>query len=73
MGLLDTDREHFILARNRRVEVRPLMRGAPRVQEFQDERDRLFLPVVAARELPPEAGELVGPLARAEPDHDAPA
>src|SRR3989442_7089947 len=61
----------FMLARNRRVEVRPLMRGAPRMQEFKDEHNRLFLPGVAAREVPPEAGELVGPIARPEPDHDA--
>ena len=29
--------------------------------------------VVAALEIPPEACELVGPIARAQPDHDAPA
>src|SRR5262247_2554286 len=63
VGLLDTDGEHFILPRYRRVEEWPLMRGAPCVQELQDEGKRLFLPVVAGRELSPEAGELVGPIA----------
>ena len=47
------------------------MRGATRVQELQDEGNRLFLPVVAGRELPPEAGELVRPIARPQADHDA--
>ena len=32
---------------------------------------RLFLPVVAGREIPPEAGELVGPIARPQAEHDA--
>ena len=55
------------LPRNRCVEERPRMHGAPRVQDFQDEGKCLFLRL-AGGELPAQSLlELVGPIA----EHDA--
>jgi hypothetical protein len=71
--LLDTDREEFVFAFDRRAEKLPLMHDATRVQELEDETNRLFLRVVAAPEITPEACKLVRPITRAQPDQDAPA
>src|ERR1700730_11422603 len=71
VGLLLADREDLVLALDARLEVRPLVPYAALVQERQDQVDGLLLDVAAMLEVPPEALELVGPVARAQPQHHA--